>query len=102
MLPPPPTSTLFPYTTLFRSSAPVPPKLPPPRVSFCPVQMPLKLSVPRSADHTSAHQIPDQLDCGTLPEITSRTPFVPPPGTTRKLPLANSTLSPFPSALYTP
>src|SRR2546430_10566471 len=38
----------------------------------------------------------------TLAPLTSSTPPVLPPGTTRKLPLANSTVSPLPSALYTP
>src|SRR2546423_10374394 len=36
----------------------------------------------------------------TLAPLTSSTPPVLPPGTTRKLPLANSTVSPLPSALY--
>src|SRR5256885_11308045 len=37
-----------------------------------------------------------------LPPPLPTPPPVLPPGTTRKLPLANSTVSPLPSALYTP
>src|SRR5947208_6505590 len=80
-------------------SAPEPPKLPPPRVSLPPVQVLLKLSVPAS---TFRSGVPEPLNMVTLAPLTSSTPPVLPPGTTRKLPLANSTVSPLPSALYTP
>src|SRR5690348_18179117 len=51
----PPRSTLFPYTTLFRSpEAPPPPKLPPP-----PEKLPLSLEQrQRSEEHTSELQYP--------------------------------------------
>src|SRR5438067_5022163 len=98
-LPPPsprvPPVQLKPLTV----SAPEPPKLPPPRVSLPPVQVLLKLSVPAS---TFRSGVPEPLNMVTLAPLTSSTPPVLPPGTTRKLPLANSTVSPLPSALYTP
>src|SRR5207248_2175331 len=98
-LPPPsprvPPVQLKPLTV----SAPEPPKLPPPRVSLPPVQVLLKLSVPAS---TFRSGVPEPLNMVTLAPLTSSTPPVLPPGTTRKLPLANSTVSPPPSALYTP
>src|SRR5438132_2064205 len=98
-LPPPsprvPPVQLKPLTV----SAPEPPKLPPPRVSLPPVQVLLKLSVPAA---TFRSGVPEPLNMVTLAPLTSSTPPVLPPGTTRKLPLANSTVSPLPSALYTP
>src|SRR5438874_10012236 len=98
-LPPPsprvPPVQLKPLTV----SAPEPPKLPPPRVSLPPVQVLLKLSVPAS---TFRSGVPEPLNMVTLAPLTRSTPPVLPPGTTRKLPLANSTVSPLPSALYTP
>src|SRR5438552_12156706 len=71
MLPPPPRSTLFPYTTLFRSGSsrdgaahlgepePGPPRLPPPGPG--PGQV-------RSEEHTSELQSPDHLVCRLLLE----------------------------------
>src|SRR5258708_26543092 len=70
----PPRSTLFPYTTLFRSStnaAPAPPPRsprrrlpqPPPRPSPRRVRSP-----PRSEEHTSELQSPDHLVCRLLLE----------------------------------
>src|SRR5207248_5415216 len=64
MIPPPPTSTLFPYTTLFRSAAaPPPPRgtaAKPPRRSRCPRD--------RSEEHTSELQSPYDLVCRLLLE----------------------------------
>src|SRR5947208_5742982 len=62
MIRPPPRSTLFPYTTLFRS---------PPRTSWPPPRC-LRPSVPRSGrrseEHTSELQSPDHLVCRLLLE----------------------------------
>src|SRR5438874_5995717 len=98
-LPPPsprvPPVQLKPLTV----SAPEPPKLPPPRVSLPPVQVLLFSSRRR---HTISLRDWSSDVCSSDLPLTSSTPPVLPPGTTRKLPLANSTVSPLPSALYTP
>src|SRR5258708_18164866 len=79
----PPRSTLFPYTTLFRSSTPEPatsmkplsvvPLATPPACtcSWPPLDTMLPMSVPpatRSEEHTSELQSPDHLVCRLLLE----------------------------------
>src|SRR5258708_29186763 len=67
----PPRSTLFPYTTLFRSltcwvvNAPLPNLASTPAVQLPDVQ---KLHVRRSEEHTSELQSPDHLVCRLLLE----------------------------------
>src|SRR5439155_10114443 len=98
-LPPPsprvPPVQLKPLTV----SAPEPPKLPSPRVRL-PSVLATLLQFRRVLFRSSG--VPEPLNMVTLAPLTSSTPPVLPPGTTRKLPLANSTVSPLPSALYTP
>src|SRR5258708_31330768 len=71
----PPRSTLFPYTTLFRSrqsSAPSRPATPasqPPAASAAPPRP------ARSEEHTSELQSPDHLVCRLLLEKKNETPF---------------------------
>src|SRR5258708_23083608 len=74
----PPRSTLFPYTTLFRSLNPVPPSRPAPRPSSrtAPSLPPASM---RSEEHTSELQSPDHLVCRLLLEKKKKTP---PPHTT--------------------
>src|SRR5258708_32044531 len=85
----PPRSTLFPYTTLFRSTLPPEPPTPPsdeelPPVAVAPITvmlvvLPLAVAVPvpvpvpvpvelRSEEHTSELQSPDHLVCRLLLE----------------------------------
>src|SRR5258708_27362697 len=76
----PPRSTLFPYTTLFRSSRRLPPDLrslarwtrfrSPPESwpTFFSWSGPLKLNEARSEEHTSELQSPDHLVCRLLLE----------------------------------
>src|SRR5258708_23213210 len=67
----PPRSTLFPYTTLFRSSVPVFLSVPATvNVVLAPrVFVPAKIQVaPRSEEHTSELQSPDHLVCRLLLE----------------------------------
>src|SRR5258708_26804652 len=70
----PPRSTLFPYTTLFRSRDPHPPAHRPPRPPPG-----LSPAHPRSEEHTSELQSPDHLVCRLLLEKKNRntetTPF---------------------------
>src|SRR5438309_5776255 len=100
---PPPSPRVPPFQEkLLTVSPPEPPKLPPPRVSPCPVQVPLKLSVPASTFRSELNEIPEPVNMVTLAPLTSSTPPVPPPGVAAKVPAANSTVSPLPSALYTP
>src|SRR5258708_39849702 len=61
----PPRSTLFPYTTLFRSSRT---KKPRPRPRSRPVNNSPKRTVERSEEHTSELQSPDHLVCRLLLE----------------------------------
>src|SRR5258708_25271613 len=73
----PPRSTLFPYTTLFRSSEPIsatcpsmPPILPSTAMAAC-FSMPLyfgQFAAKRSEEHTSELQSPDHLVCRLLLE----------------------------------
>src|SRR5258708_28358033 len=55
----PPRSTLFPYTTLFRS---IGPPTPPPNTCWT------NCALPRSEEHTSELQSPDHLVCRLLLE----------------------------------
>src|SRR5258708_28615419 len=68
----PPRSTLFPYTTLFRSPSPrsISPSLPRYRASTKPrsSQSPPKRRPVRSEEHTSELQSPDHLVCRLLLE----------------------------------
>src|SRR5947208_10467689 len=70
----PPRSTLFPYTTLFRSSATSPPSsiTPPARRNVLrwpsPSYAQPAASGPRSEEHTSELQSPDHLVCRLLLE----------------------------------
>src|SRR5438552_15001292 len=70
MIRPPPRSTLFPYTTLFRS----PPRVSSPRSARSPAFPPTpSISTPRRAatrseEHTSELQSPDHLVCRLLLE----------------------------------
>src|SRR5436305_8509535 len=66
MLRPPPRSTLFPYTTLFRSGSPPAPRGPAPRrarCKWCGCRRP-----PRSEEHTSELQSRPHLVCRLLLE----------------------------------
>src|SRR5437867_5910205 len=70
---PPPSSTLFPYTTLFRSTAAPPWPRPAPTPRARPRKDPLRLSrtpqpIPRSEEHTSELQSPYDLVCRLLLE----------------------------------
>src|SRR4029434_11322488 len=62
-----PRSTLFPYTTLFRSAAFVPFTLRLPDHSNPPAPLPLPLAPPRSEEHTSELQSHLNLVCRLLP-----------------------------------
>src|SRR5947208_4671765 len=66
MIPRPPRSTLFPYTTLFRSR-PQPTTVAPSRASSSAVSRPRPLPA-RSEEHTSELQSPDHLVCRLLLE----------------------------------
>src|SRR6266702_2630060 len=59
----PPRSTLFPYTTLFRS-----PRAPEPRARWVPYWAPARRRSPRSEEHTSELQSRGQLVCRLLLE----------------------------------
>src|SRR5258708_20217223 len=60
----PPRSTLFPYTTLFRSGPAPPPRRSPTRAPELLVRQPRE----RSEEHTSELQSPDHLVCRLLLE----------------------------------
>src|SRR5262245_63102284 len=62
----PPRSTLFPYTTLFRSTAPSPPSRPPPSGTVAPCAVPPGAT--RSEEHTSELQSLRHLVCRLLLE----------------------------------
>src|SRR5258708_9971754 len=62
----PPRSTLFPYTTLFRST---PPRAAPSSSGSCPARF---TPPPRSEEHTSELQSPDHLVCRLLLEKKKR------------------------------
>src|SRR5947208_8913078 len=76
MIPQPPRSTLFPYTTLFRSNCGIcpvgswlPTTLPSGVKPVCLwTKMSLSVTVPRSEEHTSELQSPDHLVCRLLLE----------------------------------
>src|SRR5436190_21473691 len=89
MIRPPPRSTLFPYTTLFRSTAVMVPVNPPPMMPMCFTPLPLDMQrkyreaaprakgwawdrvahgVPRSEEHTSELQSHSDLVCRLLLE----------------------------------
>src|SRR5258708_18639172 len=72
----PPRSTLFPYTTLFRSRAPAAAVQPQPRAAVA-LQTALhpheQLGVDRSEEHTSELQSPDHLVCRLLLEKKKNT-----------------------------
>src|SRR5688572_31176073 len=78
MIRPPPRSTLFPYTTLFRSRPPPPPPRLPPRssrgrasltVKLRPLNsFPLNCAIARSEEHTSELQSQSNLVCRLLLE----------------------------------
>src|SRR5258708_25831433 len=61
----PPRSTLFPYTTLFRSGMP---RGPGPRLPQSPPFRPARHRARRSEEHTSELQSPDHLVCRLLLE----------------------------------
>src|SRR5947208_5037829 len=66
--PPPSGSTLFPYTTLFRSLGAAP-RRPPDRHPFAQRVKPAKMDrIVRSEEHTSELQSPDHLVCRLLRE----------------------------------
>src|SRR5258708_23914788 len=66
----PPRSTLFPYTTLFRSGPVRPPRTGAPRSSppSCPTMPGSAAAASRSEEHTSELQSPDHLVCRLLLE----------------------------------
>src|SRR5256885_6617620 len=64
----PPRSTLFPYTTLFRSGVGRPAPYQPPRVWSAEVSRPSGSMVTRSEEHTSELQSPCNLVCRLLLE----------------------------------
>src|SRR5688572_32672873 len=73
MLPRPPRSTLFPYTTLFRSSAPDPPvrvslPVPPNRLALGSAPLDSSNVTLRSEEHTSELQSQSNLVCRLLLE----------------------------------
>src|SRR5256885_2969748 len=69
----PPRSTLFPYTTLFRSRRPARPRRPTPRrSSLCAIGETASRRVPRSEEHTSELQSPCNLVCRLLLEKKTR------------------------------
>src|SRR5258707_7785401 len=63
----PPRSTLFPYTTLFRSPPPSPPSSRA-RPRLAPASAPIASSMPRSEEHTSELQSRQYLVCRLLLE----------------------------------
>src|SRR5438552_13830099 len=69
MIRPPPRSTLFPYTTLFRSR--MAPATPPPRIKS--LFAALTMASVRSEEHTSELQSPDHLVCRLLLEKKKET-----------------------------
>src|SRR5258708_17115449 len=91
----PPRSTLFPYTTLFRSRAAIPGH-PPPGPTWCTVRQPAhryglvaaarasavysgpENSPSRSEEHTSELQSPDHLVCRLLLEKKNKIERTPP------------------------
>src|SRR5256885_10961623 len=77
----PPRSTLFPYTTLFRSIS-VRPRLAtgePITTSCCPLNRASKIAHPaRSEEHTSELQSPCNLVCRLLLEKKKKTEILPP------------------------
>src|SRR5258708_31853336 len=79
----PPRSTLFPYTTLFRSPAPStpPPVAKPPRTSAPVPRAPRVLTsvCSRSEEHTSELQSPDHLVCRLLLEKKKNIQAIPHP-----------------------
>src|SRR5438552_10620601 len=93
MLPPPPRSTLFPYTTLFRSSGPPPARgrsctgtrtAPAPRRGNTDPEpgqpgtgsvLPLR-GAGRSEEHTSELQSPDHLVCRLLLEKKKKNTYI--------------------------
>src|SRR5438045_4916642 len=78
MIRPPPRSTLFPYTTLFRSGSSLsPPRQPTPLFAFKPL--------PRSEEHTSELQSLRHLVCRLLLEKKKRHDY------SRKLPTIRTT-----------
>src|SRR5690348_18103212 len=98
----PPRSTLFPYTTLFRSAMPQPPQLLSSVVASTHdplhwICAPTQLATHRSEEHTSELQSPVHLVCRLLLEkkkLTNLAPHPPPPHTTLHPPL------PLPPAHY--
>src|SRR5258708_24468688 len=72
----PPRSTLFPYTTLFRSRhAPTAPR--PHLAPSAPKRaVPARASAARSEEHTSELQSPDHLVCRLLLEKKKHSPFL--------------------------
>src|SRR5258708_22249449 len=77
----PPRSTLFPYTTLFRSVPVLPPvtnTLPPRAASEVAWSVPLAGPL-RSEEHTSELQSPDHLVCRLLLEKKKQPPPLRPP-----------------------
>src|SRR5439155_23528575 len=97
----PPPAAMLPPVQLktLTVSTPEPPRLPPLIVFLPPVAM---LEMYTLSLHDALPIFPEPLNMVTLAPLTSSTPPVLPPGTTRKLPLASSTVSRLPSALYTP
>src|SRR5438552_8869718 len=90
MIPPPPTSTLFPYTTLFRSASPVagstspfenpngsnhsrPQKSPLSAESAIASSSVSAMTTSRSEEHTSELQSPEHLVCRLLLEKKKKT-----------------------------
>src|SRR5258708_11194821 len=64
----PPRSTLFPYTTLFRSNSTLPPASAPSHMLPLLVCLFVCLPLSRSEEHTSELQSPDHLVCRLLLE----------------------------------
>src|SRR2546430_5861324 len=64
----PPRSTLFPYTTLFRSAVASPPRIPAAASAPGPARSPVTTRLPRSEEHTSELQSQSNLVCRLLLE----------------------------------
>src|SRR5438046_6922132 len=96
MIPPPPRSTLFPYTTLFRSAnASAEQEIRPLRLSLRPSRRNTLDGVPRSEEHTSELQSLTNLVCRLLLEKKKKK-HTPTSSLTRSASLRQATASPAP------